>query len=113
MKSPNSHYDDELERLVQETLQAQVGAQAAPDHVWKRIRLELEIDKSPPPRRLRPVWRLLLVVRSALKSLSKAALKALSGKGVVKRLVLNVSFTGWSEQGAHFAWPIFVQMHIY
>ena len=112
MKSPNSHYNDELERLVQETLQAWVGTQAPPQHVWKRIRLELEIDKSPPSRRLRPVWR-LLVVKSALKSLSKAALRALSGKGVVKRLVLNVAFTGWSEQSAHFAWPIFVQMHLY
>jgi hypothetical protein len=112
MKSPNSYYDDELERLVQETLKAQVGAQAAPEHIWKRIRLELEIDKSPPPCRLRLMWR-LLAMQSALKSLSKAALKALSGKGVVKRLALNVAFTGWSEQGAHFAWPIFVQMHLY
>jgi hypothetical protein len=112
MKSPSSHYDDELERLVQETLQARVGTQAAPDHVWKRIRLELEIDKSLPPRRFRLVWR-LLAMQSALKSLSKAALKALSGKGVVKRLVLNVAFTGWSEQYARFAWPIFVPMQIY
>ncbi|MEJ2560142.1 MAG: hypothetical protein P8186_28800 [Anaerolineae bacterium] len=112
MKSPNSYYNDELERLVQETLQAWVGTQAPPKHVWKRIRLELEIDKSPPPRRFRLVWR-LLVVKSALISLPKAALKALSGKGVVKRLVLNAAFTGWSEQSARFAWPIFVQMHLY
>jgi hypothetical protein len=112
MKSPNSYYNDELERLVQETLQAWVGTQAPPEHVWKRIRLELEIDKSAPPRRLRLVWR-LLVVKSVLKSLSKAALRALSGKGVVKRLVLNAAFTGWSEQSARFAWPIFVQMHLY
>jgi hypothetical protein len=104
MKSPNSYYDDELERLVQETLQARLGTQAAPEHIWKRIRLELEIDKSPPPRRLRMVC-LSLAIQSALK--------ALSGKGVVKRLALNVAFTGRSEQGARFAWPIFVQMHIY
>jgi hypothetical protein len=111
MKSPNSYYDDELERLVQETLQARLGTQAAPEHIWKRIRLELEIDKSPPPRRLRMVC-LSLAIQSALKCLSRA-LKALSGKGVVKRLALNVAFTGRSEQGARFAWPIFVQMHIY
>jgi hypothetical protein len=111
MKSPEPYYEDELERLVRETLEAWVGGQEPPKHVWKWIKLELEANKSPPPRQLRMVC-LSLAVQSALKCLSRA-LKALSGKGVVKRLALNVAFTGRSEQGAHFGWLIFVQMPIY
>jgi hypothetical protein len=65
MSLPNPYSDDELERLVRRSLDAQVGGQEPPERVWKRIKLELETDKSPPPRRVRMAW-LPLAVQSAL-----------------------------------------------
>jgi hypothetical protein len=65
MSLPNPYSDDELDRLVQRTLDARVGGQEPPEHVWKRIKLELEAEKSPPPRRVRMAW-LPLAVQSAL-----------------------------------------------
>jgi hypothetical protein len=65
MSLPNPYSDDELERLVRRTLDARVGGQEPPEHVWKRIKLELETDKPPRPRRLRMAW-LPLAVQSAL-----------------------------------------------
>jgi hypothetical protein len=65
MSLPNPYSDDELERLVRRTLDDRVGKQEPPEHVWKRIKLELETDKPPQPRRLRMAW-LSLAVQSAL-----------------------------------------------
>jgi hypothetical protein len=65
MSLPNPYSDDELERLVRRSLDARVGGQEPPERVWKRIKLELETDKPPRPRRLRMAW-LPLAVQSAL-----------------------------------------------
>jgi hypothetical protein len=65
MSLPNPYSDDELERLVRRTLDARVSGHEPPEHVWKRIKLELETEKSPQPRRLRMAW-LPLAVQSAL-----------------------------------------------
>jgi hypothetical protein len=65
MSLPNPYSDDELERLVRRTLDARVSEHEPPEHVWKRIKLELETEKSPQPRRFRMGW-LPLAVQSAL-----------------------------------------------
>lgn len=65
MSLPNPYSDDELDRLVRRTLDARVSGHEPPEHVWKRIKLELETEKSPQPRRLRMGW-LPLAVQSAL-----------------------------------------------
>ena len=60
MSSTNPHSENtsdrsELERLVRRALKAQVGGQKPPERVWKRIKLELERDKSP-LRRFQMRW---------------------------------------------------------
>ncbi|MEJ2555305.1 MAG: hypothetical protein P8186_03560 [Anaerolineae bacterium] len=65
MSLPNPYSDDELERLVRRTLDARVSGHEPPEHVWKQIKLELESEKSPQPRRFRMGW-LPLAVQSAL-----------------------------------------------
>lgn len=65
MNSPKPYPEDELDHLVRGALKAQVSDQDPPDHVWKRIKLELEADKAPPPRRFRVRWS-PVVVQAAL-----------------------------------------------
>jgi hypothetical protein len=65
MSLPNPYSDDELERLVRRTLDARVSGHEPPEHVWKRIKLELDAEESPRPRRFRMGW-LPLALQSAL-----------------------------------------------
>jgi hypothetical protein len=56
MKSPNPYSQDDLDHLVRGALKARVSDQTPPDRVWDRIKLELETQKSPPPRRVTTPW---------------------------------------------------------
>lgn len=65
MTSPDprlqSEFDrDELDRLVRRALKAIVSGQEPPEHIWKRIKLELEKGQAP-PRRFRTPWLTLAV----------------------------------------------------
>lgn len=69
MSSPSPHPQaeanyDELDRLVQRALKALVCKQSPPERVWKRIKEELEQEKSS-PRRFQMSW-LPLVIQPAL-----------------------------------------------
>jgi hypothetical protein len=50
MNSPNPYSEDELDRLVRGTLNAWVGTQEPPEHIWKQIRVKLETGESSPHR---------------------------------------------------------------
>lgn len=50
MNSPNPYSEDELDRLVRGTLNAWVGTQEPPEHIWRQIRVKLETGKSSPHR---------------------------------------------------------------
>jgi hypothetical protein len=69
MSLPNSYPQaeanyDELDRLVQRALKALMCKQSPPERVWKRIKVELEQEKSPSDR-FRISW-LPLVLQPAL-----------------------------------------------
>lgn len=51
---------DELDRLVRGALQTRVEGQQPSEHVWKRIKLELERDEAP-PRRFQISWSPLVL----------------------------------------------------
>jgi len=68
MNSPNPFPQDEsgcdeLDRLIQKALKT-LNQQVPPERVWKRIKVELEKDKSP-PRELQTTW-LSLMLQPAL-----------------------------------------------
>jgi len=65
MSLPNPYPEDELDRLVQGALEAQVSGKEPPDRVWKQIKAELQTDQPPPPRRYRASWS-PLVIQAAL-----------------------------------------------
>jgi hypothetical protein len=82
MNLPNPpHSADELDRLVRGALRAQVSRQEPPKRVWKRIKLELRPDRSPPPR-IQVRWP-SVVIQSALTLL----LVALVGVGLQMDLI--------------------------
>jgi hypothetical protein len=69
MSSSNPNFQDEsssdeLDRLVRNALQSLVSNQSPPDRVWRRIKAELEKDKSS-PRRFQAPW-LPMVMQPAL-----------------------------------------------
>ena len=61
MSSPNPYPEDELDHLVRGALKARAGGKEPPDRVWKQIKLELQADRTPPPRRPRVAWSPLVL----------------------------------------------------
>ena len=65
MNSPNRYSEDDLDHLVRGALQARVSGQEPPDHVWGRIKADVEASNDPPPRLRQTRWS-PLVVQAAL-----------------------------------------------
>lgn len=55
MSLRDPHFEDRLDSLLRRALSSMVSGQEPPDHVWRRVKAELEAD-GPSPRRFRILW---------------------------------------------------------